>query len=98
MIGEVVGALEAAMPWLLVCIPLVALLIPGSCRIRVRRAAISFVLVLLFGLGVGVVKIFLSAEYARKRSSLHQPDEEPPRGVDTTPQAPVGYVAEVAIL
>jgi hypothetical protein len=64
MRGEIVGYVEAAMPWLLVIAPLALFLIKGSSKQRCGRALAAFLVVLLVGFCAEVEKLRLSAERA----------------------------------
>ena len=70
--GGLIQFFEALMPWLLVSVPLVAVLRPAGRSVRIRRGVEAVGCVLVLGLCVLVAKVFLSAEVAHQHSERRE--------------------------
>lgn len=88
--ANAVGFAESSVIWLLIGVPLIASLWPGDRRARIRRAAVGFVCVILFGIAVSICKLFVSADLVHREAETSRNERSPKTRQTGSSMPPVG--------
>ena len=69
---EIVGFMDWIEPWMILVPSIIAFVLPAQMSVRVKRAIVTLVIVIVLSLCGNVVKIWLSAKVAQSKSIERQ--------------------------